>query len=90
MITTLINADDVQYAQEITAQYNAMQFAIDHPRLAVICGWFSMVYCIAVEHTICRWFGHDLYDSGSYATPDSGADDLTCGRCGYNFHHIYY
>ena len=49
-----------------------------------------ILYLEALDRTICRWKGHDWYDSGSYATPDSGADDLTCRRCGYSFHHIYY
>lgn len=42
-----------------------------------------------VEVTWCRWFGHDIED-GSWAGPDSGGEDMTCRRCGWHFHHIYY
>ena len=39
---------------------------------------------------ICNRRGHDLEDTGSYAGPDSGAEDLTCKRCGFHFRHVYY
>lgn len=42
------------------------------------------------EKCVCRFFGHNLVDNGSYAGPDSGAEYLICKRCGYTWHHIYY
>lgn len=39
--------------------------------------------------TICHFKGHALMDD-SYGGPDSGCIDLTCTRCGYNFHQTLY
>lgn len=39
----------------------------------------------------CKKFGGcDWVDAGSYATPDTGKDCLTCRRCGQYWEHIYY
>jgi hypothetical protein len=43
-----------------------------------------------VRAALCDLFGHHYEDSGSYATPDSGAEHFECSRCHHSFHHIYY
>lgn len=39
---------------------------------------------------VCQQRGHDWEDTGSWAGPDSGGEDLTCRRCGSHYRHVYY
>jgi hypothetical protein len=39
---------------------------------------------------VCGYLDHDFEDTGSWGGPESGGEDLTCRRCGFHVHHIYY
>jgi hypothetical protein len=39
---------------------------------------------------ICDVRGHIMRDAGSYAGPESAADNFECSRCRKHFHHTYY
>jgi hypothetical protein len=58
--------------------------------LSTCCDMLSMAYHMAIDSTLCKHLGHNIVDDGSYATPESGADNLCCTRCGQHWHHQYY
>lgn len=90
MITTLVDADMVEFYRDMEASDRALRFAMHHPYLDRIRGWFALVWLYVMYWTICRWFDHNIVDDGSYAGPDSGEEALRCTRCGWSWHHIYY
>ena len=90
MITTLINADDVLYDKQMAADQRSYEFMLKHSTLYQILDEITYWYYQLIAATICRWYGHDMEDTGSYAGPESGCEDFTCRRCHWNFTHIYY
>ena len=90
MITSLLDADEEQYYREMRECDDRMRFAMAHPTLASILDKLFTLKIKLIELLICKRVGHNMEDTGSYGGPDSGCIDLTCRRCGYNFHHILY
>lgn len=47
--------------------------------------WQQLMYT-----QVCRRRGHRWVEAKSYAGPDTGWEERTCGRCGYHFNHTWY
>ena len=42
-----------------------------------------------IKIMICKYKGHDWEDN-SWGGPESGGIDISCKRCGENYHEIFY
>ncbi len=86
MITSLLDADMDAYDRDMRES----MWWMEHPKLMSIQEWFLLRWSVVVDHTLCKWFSHNLVDDGSYATPDSGGEGWMCTRCGRSWWHQYY